>query len=69
MKLYMYDLCLVPSSSNDKREYYYGAYSESIGVFYESITTSSGSIKYTYSYFHSVRPDYTGNSACMAYPQ
>lgn len=50
-------------------DYYYGAYSESSGTFYEPITTSSGSIKYTYSYFHSVRPDQTGNSACMAYPQ
>lgn len=50
-------------------DYYYGAYSESSGTFYEPITTTSGSIKYSYTYFHSVRPDYTGNSACLAYPQ
>lgn len=50
-------------------DYYYGAYSESSGTFYEPITTTGGSVKYTYSYFHSVRPDYTGNPACMAYPQ
>lgn len=38
-------------------------------TFYEPITTAGGSRKYTYSYFHSVRLDYTGDAAYMAYPQ
>lgn len=47
--------------------YYYGAYSEISKTFYEAIKTPMGSLKLTYAYFHSVRPDYSGNSACMKY--
>lgn len=50
-----------------EQKYYYGAYSEVSRTWYEQITTKSGTPKITYSYFHSQRPDYTGNAACMRY--
>lgn len=50
-----------------EQKYYYGAYSEISKTWYEQIKTKSGSAKVTYSYFHSQRPDYTGNSACLKY--
>ncbi len=50
-----------------EEKFYYGAYSELSNTWFEPIKTKSGSLKVTYSYFHSQRPDYTGNSACMRY--
>ncbi len=66
LKIYQYGAsdCL---SYIRQKKYYYGAYSESSGTWYEPIKTTSGALKYTYSYFHSIRPDYTGNPACLRY--
>lgn len=50
-----------------EQKYYFGAYSEISKKWYEQIKTKSGAAKVTYSYFHSQRPDYTGNPACMNY--
>lgn len=50
-----------------EEKFYYGAYSELSNSYYEQITNKNGSAKVTYSYFHSQRPDYTGNPACMGY--
>lgn len=50
-----------------EQKYYYGVYSEISRTWYEQITEKGGSAKVTYSYFHSQRPDYTGNPACMKY--
>ena len=50
-----------------EERFYYGAYSEVSNTYYEQITNKNGTPKVTYSYFHSQRPDYTGNPACMGY--
>ena len=50
-----------------EKKYYYGAYSELSNTYYEQITNKNGSAKVTYSYFHSQRPENTGNPACMKY--
>ena len=47
--------------------YYYGAYSEISKKWFEQINLPSGASKVTFNYFHSQRPDYTGNPACMSY--
>ena len=50
-----------------EQKYYFGAYSEISKKWYEQNKNKSGAAKVTYSYFHSQRPDYTGNPACMNY--
>ena len=47
--------------------YYYGAYSERTGTWYEPLEKEDGHQKMTISYYHSQRPDYTGIKACKKY--
>ena len=66
IKYYQYGAADCMSYIKEKKNYY-GAYSELSNTWYEPIKTKSGNLKTTNSYFHSIRPDYTGNSACLNY--